>query len=146
MTGPTPELRALARQIVALGTTGEAADVAGEVETTCGRLYAQLERLIAATGFHALLGRALSLASAEFVWLKGVRVAEGRACSFVGLRDAVEGRSVSEVGEAFVAIVANVLWLLVTFIGEDLTLRLVREEWPELRDDGPLKTKDEGDE
>jgi hypothetical protein len=107
-------------------------------------LYAHLERLIAAAGFHALLRRALSLASAEFVWLKGVRVEEGRGCSFVGLRDAAEGRSVGEVGEAFGAIVANVLWLLVTFIGEDLTLRLVRDAWPELRDDGSLIAKDEG--
>ena len=34
-------------------------------------------------------------------------------------------------GEAAVAITAHLLGLLVTFIGEPLTLRLVREAWPD---------------
>ncbi len=33
--------------------------------------------------------------------------------------------------EAAVAITAHLLGLLVTFIGEPLTLRLVREAWPD---------------
>jgi hypothetical protein len=148
MTGSTPELRALARRLVAFGsrTAGDAAEVVHAMEAACGRLNAQLEGLIAPAGVRALLRRALSVATAEFAWLTGVGVEDGGRCSFVGLREAVQGRSFSEVDEAFVAVVANVLWLLVTFIGEDLTLRLVREAWPELRDEGALIAKDEGDE
>jgi hypothetical protein len=146
MSGPTPELRALARRLVALetGAAGETADITDAVAATCERLYAQLERLIAPAGFHALLRRALHLAGAEFVWLREVRVEEGRGCSLTGLREAVRGEAVREAGEALVAVIANVLWLLVTFIGDDLTERLVRQAWPALHDDGPVTAKDEG--
>jgi hypothetical protein len=36
----------------------------------------------------------------------------------------------SSVSEALALVLANVIWLLVTFIGEDIALGLVEEVWP----------------
>ena len=145
MTGPTAELRDLARQLFAYETraNGNPVDVADAMGAVGERLYVRLERLIAVAGFHALLRRAVRLAQEDYAWLAEVRVEEQPRCSLIGLREAADGRDQSETSEAFVAVVANVLWLLVIFIGEDLTLSLVLQTWPALRDE-PLDTKDQG--
>ena len=89
-------------------------------------LRISLTRFAGADGFTSLLRRALALASAEAPALQGVKVAaDGR---MVGFEEMVAN---SDANEAAVAITAHVLWLLVTFIGEPLTLRLVREAFPE---------------
>lgn len=71
-------------------------------------------------GFKALLSRALALAAAEIPSLRTWQInADG---SF----ERAEG-----VGaEGGVVLVAQLFGLLATFIGEELTLRLVREVWP----------------
>jgi hypothetical protein len=53
-------------------------------------------------------------------------------CSVDGLRQAVDGREPAETEDALVAILANFLWLLVIFIGENLGLRKVHEVWPDV--------------
>jgi hypothetical protein len=47
-----------------------------------------------------------------------------------GLAEAARGRDEEEAREAFAFVLANVVWLLVTFIGEDITGGLLRESWP----------------
>ena len=86
-----------------------------------------LTRFAGAQGFASLLRRALALAGAEMPALRGAKVsAEGRIEGFEPLLaqdDAVRR-------EAAVAITAQLLELLVTFIGEPLTRRMVREACP----------------
>jgi hypothetical protein len=41
-------------------------------------------------------------------------------------------------------VLANIIWLLVTFIGEDIALDLVREVWPEIETAG-VSVSNEGE-
>jgi len=100
-------------------------DAAGVSE----KLRIPLTRFAGADGFTSLLRRALVLASAEVPSLQSIKVgAEGR---LEGLEQpAADTGTAARGSEAAVAITAHLLGLLVTFIGEPLTLRLVREAWP----------------
>lgn len=81
-------------------------------------------------GFDALIVRALALAGTEADWLLKIRVkADG---SLEGLGDLQGCLDPAEITRGSVVLVASLLGLLVTFIGEILTLRLVRDIWPEL--------------
>ena len=81
-------------------------------------------------GFRALLSRALALANAEVPWLRAVQVkADG---SLEGLEELHAQLDPDEIFEGRVVLLAQLLGLLVAFIGENLTLRLVREVWPKL--------------
>lgn len=93
------------------------------------KLRISLIQFAGADGFAALLRRALALASAEVPALQSATVsADGR---LEGLEQLVTQPG-SVAGAAAVAITAQMLGLLVTFIGEPLTLRLVRETWPNI--------------
>lgn len=86
-----------------------------------------LTRLVGADGFTALLQRSLALARADVPSLQTMKVtADGR------LEETQDfaGNGNNEV-EAATAITAHLLGLLVTFIGQSLTLRLLRDAWPE---------------
>ena len=80
-----------------------------------------------------LLARALAVATTRFPYLSAVRV--GADGSLAGLRVAAGAHS-QAASEGAVAIMANLLGLLITFIGEDLTLRLLSTAWPGLDSDG----------
>jgi hypothetical protein len=111
---------------------------------SCRRLHERLDPLIGAGGFRALLARALHLAAKEFPWLDAVRVEEHPACELKGLREAAKGLDAPSVGEGFALVLANVIWLLVTFIGEDIALGLVREVWPEMETGAAVSASEEG--
>jgi hypothetical protein len=92
------------------------------------KLRLPLSTLMGDVGFNALLSRALMLASAEVSWLRAVHVkADG---SWEGLVELETRASADELFEGRVALLAQLLELLMAFIGESLTLRLVREVWP----------------
>src|SRR5215207_9622306 len=129
MRQATPQLRELSRRLFAREakrSRGPGA-LAEAMEVSCRRLHARLDPLIGAGGFRALLARALHLATKEFPWLDAVRVEEHPACELKGLREAMKGTDSSSAGDAFTLVLANVIWLLVTFIGEDIAFGLVRE-------------------
>jgi hypothetical protein len=100
-----------ARRLIALEGAGPGA--AGRV---CDRLRQPLARLAGVAGFRSLLSRAVALAKAEDGALHAVRVRED------GTLEGMPG--------AGGAVVAHLLGLLVTFIGEPLTRQLVSEVWP----------------
>jgi hypothetical protein len=94
------------------------------------KLRPQLTTLMGNIGFRALLSRTLALANADFPWLRAVHVkAEGSLEGFDELGAQVDP---DEISEGCAVLLAQMLGLLVAFIGEDLTLRLVREVWPKL--------------
>ena len=94
------------------------------------KLRPQLATLMGNVGFRALLSRALALANAEAPWLRAVHVnTDG---SFQGLDELGAQVGPDEIFEGRVVLLAQLLGLLVTFIGELLTLRLVRDVWPKL--------------
>ena len=130
MDTPSPSIRNLARRLLAVdAATPSAADPrVHEAVRVCEKLRVSLTRFAGADGFTALLRRALVLARAEVAALQGVtEKADG---SIEGLEELATGAP--NVGaDAAVAITAHLLGLLVTLIGEPLTVRLVREAWPD---------------
>ncbi len=144
----TPQLRELARRLFAheAARRGEPGGSAETMARACQRLYQRLNPLIGTGGLHALLIRALHLAGAEYPWLDAVKVEEHPGCSLKGLSEAAEGRGTAETSEGFSAMIANIIWLLVTFIGEDIILSLVYEAWPEIRTEAGIPGSDEGNE
>jgi hypothetical protein len=121
------------------------AALSGGMEASCRRLHARLDPLIGAGGFRALLARALHLAAKEFPWLDAVYVEEHPACGLKGLREAVKGLDAQSVGDAFALVLANIIWLLVTFIGEDIAFGLLREVWPEVETVASASASEEGE-
>lgn len=99
-----------------------------EAIAVCESLRIGVTRFAGPDGFAALLRRALVLARAEAPLLKGVRL--GANNQLEGLEQLARDE---EGAEAAVALAAHVLTLLVTFIGESLTMRLVRENWPDAK-------------
>jgi hypothetical protein len=94
------------------------------------KLRPHLAALVGNIGFRALLSRALALANAEVPWLRAVHVkADG---SFEGLDELSAQVDPDQSFEGRSVLLAQLLGLLVAFIGENLTLRLVREVWPKL--------------
>jgi hypothetical protein len=120
MDNPSPALRNLAAQLLAerLGAT-RADPSEHEAVALCETLRISMTKFAGADGFSALLRRALVLAGAEAPALKQVKL--GPDCHMTGL----EGVDT----DAAISLAAHLLALLVTFIGEPLTLRLVREAW-----------------
>jgi hypothetical protein len=127
-----PAVRNLARRLLAheAGSGGQGLEaLADAAERACEKLRLHLSKILGQAGFQALLARALTLATAEFSWLTQGRAE--RDGSLTGLRAAAEGRNPAEATAGFAAVLGHILGLLVVFIGDDLTGRLVRQVWPE---------------
>jgi hypothetical protein len=102
------------------------------------KLGPHLATYMGKVGFSALHSHALALANAEVPWLHAVHVkANG---SFGGLDELGAQVGPETIAEGSVVLLAQLLGLLVAFIGGSLTLRLVREMWPKI----PLNDLDFG--
>src|SRR5688500_14693250 len=130
MNKPQASMRNLAQRLLALEAANQSATDANEHEAVrvCEKLRVALIRLAGSDGFASLLRRTLALARAEVPAL--ARVTVNPDCSMEGLEDVAADRASGGV-DAPVAITAHLLELLVTFIGGPLTLRLVRDAWPD---------------
>ena len=118
-------MRDLARRLLAASQTVSDPHVP-EAVLVSDKLRTSLTRFAGADGFTSLLRRALALARAEVPSLQSIKVgADGRLEGFE-LLAADTGIDVAA------AITVRLLGLLVTFIGEPLTLALVREAWPDI--------------
>lgn len=129
MNIPSASMRNLARRLLtAEAATQSAMDARGqEAIQVWETLRISLTRFAGADGVTSLLRRTLALAQAEVPALQTVKVmADGH---LEGLEEIVADASNGGT-DAIIAITAHLLGLLVTFIGESLTLRLVREAWP----------------
>ena len=94
------------------------------------KLRSHLATFMGNAGFRALLSRALALACAEVPWLCTLKTkADG---SLEGLDELTAQVVPERIFEGRVILLAQLLGLLVAFIGENLTLQLVREVWPKL--------------
>ena len=133
MDTPSPSIRDLARRLLAAeaATQSAAEPRVHPAVRVCEKLRVSLTRFAGVDGFAALLRRALALAREEVPALHGItEKADG---SIEGLEKLVADAGNSGVGgsDAAVAITVHLLGLLVTFIGEPLTVRLAREAWPD---------------
>ena len=125
----TSSMRDLAQRLLAASQTGSdphASDVAAVIE----KLRISLSKFAGAAGFASLLGRAVAMASADVPSLQNVKIGMDGRLDGVEQVDADPGAGA--LGrEAAVAITAHLLGLLGAFIGEPLTVQLLRESWPD---------------
>lgn len=96
----------------------------------CERLRVPLAHYVGVVGFRSLLRRALMLAHVDAPGLVDLKVADDGTFLFPAGMDSA---SEAEVAAAGAAITRELLDLLVTFVGEALTLRLLHEVWPEAK-------------
>ena len=132
MRSASPELRRLARELLALeaATATSAAGSRSAAFHVNDKLRRRLSTLAGVDGFRSLLSRALALAKGEVGWLRAIRVEPDGTLE--GLDDALAHLSADEFAEGETVLVARLIGLLTTFIGEGLTLRLVQDVWPEI--------------
>lgn len=134
MSTASPQNQELARRLIAF-EAARANSSDAPVDTAVrviGELRLRLIRLAGVDGFRSLLSRALTLAKAEAPSLNMVSVrADGSLEGFEGIEASEE-----VAGQAGAGLVAQLLELLTTFIGEALTLRLIRDSWPDASMDG----------
>jgi len=124
----TPKVAALAHELVLY----EAATLSGSEATAFGAIHAiqklgcAVRTLAGTAGFRSLLTRALILAQDKFPYLSAMRVKPDgslKPCTSISPREHADGTEL---------VLARLLGLLVTFIGESLTLNLVIAAWPDL--------------
>ena len=126
MESTTPTIRELALRLIALETPRDAtpAKSGSEAARVCEKLRMPLAKLAGKAGYHSLISRAIAIAKADAPALGPVEVR---------LDGSLEG--FDKIGEnnaaAEVAVLVHLLDLLVIFIGEPVTLSLVRDAWPE---------------
>ncbi|MDQ3257476.1 MAG: hypothetical protein M3R15_26930 [Acidobacteriota bacterium] len=144
MSTASPENQELARRLLAFEAAHDNSSTAGVdvAARVIEELRLRLIRLAGVDGFRSLLSRALTLAKAEVPSLKMVQVgADGSVEGFDGIEQSREAGAAE--GAAGAVLVAHLLELLVTFIGTPLTLRLVRDAWPDASMDGSdLRTEE----
>lgn len=129
MSLSTPKLRDFAQQLLAGEVPPNSLPASNGLAAcrVCEKLRQPLSALAGIAGFRALMAHALSLAKAEAPCLDAVRVeADG---SLEGLGDPELKQE--DAPQGGVVLVAQLIGLLVLFIGEALTLRLVKSEWPD---------------
>ena len=125
-------MRDFAERLIAYETNGNKSSKA-KTPAAClvsEKLRPPLATLMGSAGFRALLLRALALAYPQAAWLRAVQV---NADGSLGGLDALDPQlRPDEILEGCVALLAQLLGLLETFIGENLTQQLVSDVWPKL--------------
>jgi hypothetical protein len=137
-----PESRHLAQRLltyeVVAGKNSEPTESAAS--RVCAKLRRPLITLAGVAGFRSLLSRALTLARAEAPSLSVVQVeADGSLKGLDELQPQIDKEQARDEGAI---LVAQLIGLLLTFIGEGLTLRLVQDVWPEAAFDGRVSAKE----
>lgn len=125
MNRATPKLRIYAERLIADEMSRHASSKSNPTAAfaVIEKLNPHFGALMGAAGFRALLSRALVLANAEVAWLRELHVkADG---SFEGLNELEAQANPEEIAAGGIVLLALLIGLLVTFIGEDLTLRLL---------------------
>ena len=127
-----PEMRDLAQRLLSYEASAD--NTSEPVETTTLRVYQKLRlslsELAGSAGFHALASRALALARSEVPSLSAVQV--GTDGNLEGLSTIEPSMKVEQdrVHDGGIILISRLLGLLFIFLGEALTLSLLREAWP----------------
>jgi len=124
---PPKRTRELARSLVASEADAAASSLHTEAATV--RVYERLRRQLGAPvgvdGFQALASRALALARSESPRLNTVQVTANGGLR--GLAEVESQTDPDEDGEAGIILIAQLLGMFLTFLGEATTLRLIED-------------------
>jgi hypothetical protein len=124
---PPHKCRDLARSLLA--SESDAAATSLHTEPAIVRVYERLRRQLGAPvgvdGFHTLASRALALAKSESPGLSAVQVTPNGGLQ--GLGEVESDTEADADGEAGITLIAQLLGLFLTFLGEATTLRLIED-------------------
>jgi hypothetical protein len=124
---PPKKTRDLARRLIASEANGTTASL--ETKPATARVYERLRRQLGASvgadGFQALASRALALAKSESPRLSAVQLTASGGLR--GLGEIESQTDVEEDGEAGVILIAQLLGLFLSLLGEATTLRLIED-------------------
>lgn len=137
------EMRDLASQLLTYEAAGGNASEPPESATL--RVYEKLRKsigeLAGTAGFQALAVRALTLAKSEGSILGSVRVATDGNLEGMSEVESPNIIAKNRVHESGVVLISRLLGLLLIFLGEALTINLIRDIWPDAAlDDAVLRT------
>jgi hypothetical protein len=124
---PSQKTRDLARSLINYEVDASVTSLQTEPATV--RVYERLRRQLGAPvgidSFQALASRALALAKSEFPRLSAVQItADG---DLHGLGEVESQTGLDEEGEGGILLIAHLLKLFLTFLGEATTLRLIED-------------------
>jgi hypothetical protein len=124
-----------ARRLITVSAirTDDSGEIADAVQSICSRIIDHLEPLISLRAAQALLARAVHLSKPKFKMLDEISTAEahvGDVARALVLR--VRSGEPRQTLAAVEQVLGNFIWLLTRFMGDDFTLRLLREACPEL--------------
>jgi hypothetical protein len=140
MSRATRKIREFAQRLIDHETrSNSSATKTAAACVVCDKLRPHLATLMGTSGFRVLLSRAMALSNAEASWLRAVRIKTDG--SLEGFDEPAAQVDPEEFAEGIVVLVTQLLGLLVAFIGENLTVHLVREVWPKM----PLPNLHSGD-
>jgi hypothetical protein len=136
-----PALRQLALKALAqrAGSAAGAAALAAAAQRAYDDLAQVSAPLIGQVGVDALTGRTLYLAQRKYAWLVHTREPEQWKGPFAQIVFCLERQDRAVATEAAGAVLTILTGLLVTFIGEPLTARLLRKAWPDAFSDASIE-------
>jgi hypothetical protein len=106
----------------------------------CAKLRGPLITIAGVTGFRSLLSRALTLARVKAPSLDAVQIAEDG--SLQGLDELEPQIDKDQTGEGPTILIAELIGLLLTFIGKGLTLHMVQSVWPQAAEGNLISEKE----
>ena len=137
-----PESRHLAQRLLTYeAVAGENSEPAESAAfRVCAKLRRPLITLAGLAGFRSLLFRALTPARADAPSLSAVQVAADG--SLEGLDEVEPQIDKGQARDGGAILIAQLIGLLLTFIGEGLTLRLIQDVWPEAAFNGRVSEEE----
>jgi hypothetical protein len=127
------EMRDLAQRLLACEahSGGSSEPVGSATLRVYEKLRHSLCELAGVAGFQSLASRALTLASSEVPSLSAVRVAaDGNLQGMIGIDPPINVET-DQVHEGGVILISRLLGLLLIFLGDPLTMNLIRDVWPD---------------
>jgi hypothetical protein len=112
------------------GTGADASAIAAAARRLCERFAHQLAPLLGDAGVTAIYARSLHLALQQLAGLAPVQVSKRDNGPFTLAQHFLEHQEPAVAAEAAVALLTTVTELLASFIGDRLTVGLLRQAWP----------------
>ena len=137
MDGPSPAQMERARRLLAHEGAASTPDESAAAGRVYDKLHAHLAPLVGTAGVQALFVRSAKLAQGEFACLAEPAILE----SSTKLRECLQAQDPAVATESAAALFGTFFGLLTTFIGERLTIQVLRSAWPTIEATAPEENK-----
>lgn len=133
MEQPAPPTVVARRLLMALAPRAQQPEeLADAAQAAYRRLRERLGLVLGQSGFDALWERALRQAQQEAGLRDGPAAGLPRAATDEALHALVHGQDAAATREGLIAVFSACIQLLYTFIGPDLSFRMIQHIWPDI--------------